>query len=262
MKHYAYNSPFKMVDKKGNKYTLRVEQDDTAESPRYWDNVAKMICWHRDYRLGDKHNYDDSYEFLIGLAKEIGIFNDDMWDMEQEELEQKILETDLVVIVPLNLYDHSGISISTSNGYPYNDRWDAGCVGYAYITKAKAMEELREYELDENGNHIKVEHRHPNGMVTYSYKTKPLTDETWRARAREAIDSEVETYDQYLRGNVYGFILEKEITVEEKCPHCGEVIHTYTEIKEVDSCWGFYGDCLEESGLFDEIAINNLVFVD
>ena len=260
MKHYAYESPFEMVDKKGNKYTLRVEQDDMAESPREWDNVSKMICWHRHYDLGDKHNYDDSFDFLIGIAKEIGIFTDDMWDMEQEELEKKVLETDLVLIVPLNLYDHSGISISTSNGYPYNDYWDAGCVGYAYITKKKAIEELREFEVDENGNRIKVEHKHPNGNVTYSYKTKPLTDETWKARAREIIDDEVETYDQYLRGDVYGYILEKEVTVEEKCPHCGEVIHTYTTTEEEDSCWGYYGTCLEENGIFDELA--NLEFVD
>ena len=260
MKHYAYESPFEMVDKKGNKYTLRVEQDDVADSPREWDNVAKMICWHRHYNLGDKHNYDDSFDFLIGVADEIGIDTDDLWDMEQEKLEEKILATDLVVIVPLNLYDHSGISISTSNGYPYNDRWDAGCVGFAYITKEKAIKELCEYVLDENGNKIKTEHKHPNGMVTYSYKTKPLTDETWKTRAREMIEAEVEMYDQYLRGEVYGYILEKETTVEEKCPHCGEVIKTYTEMQQEDSCWGFYGDCLEENGILDYIA--DLEFVD
>ena len=260
MKHYAYNSPFEMVDKKGNKYTLRVEQEEMADNPRNWDNVATMICWHRNYKLGDKHDYDDSFDFLIGVAKEIGIFTDDMWDMEQEELEKKVLEPDFVVMVPLNLYDHSGLSISTSNRYPYNDPWDAGCVGYAYITKEKAMKELREYEVDENGNRIRIEHKHDNGNVTYSYKTKPLTDETWRARAREVIDAEVETYDQYLRGDVYGYILEKEVIVEEKCPCCGEVIKTYTEMKEEDSCWGFYGDVLEENGILDYIT--DLEFVD
>jgi hypothetical protein len=87
-----------------------------------------------------------------------------------------------------------------------------------------------------------------------------LTNETWRARAREVIDAEVETYDQYLRGDVYGYILEKEVTVEEKCPHCGEVINTYTAMEEVDSCWGFYGNCLEENGIGDECS--NLEFVD
>lgn len=260
MKHYVYDAPFEMVDKKGNKYTLRVEQDDMADSPREWDNVAKMICWHRHYNLGDKHNYDDSFEFLLDVAKEVGIYTDAMEDMTDEEIMTELRKDDSVCIVPLNLYDHSGITISTSNGYPYNDSWDAGCVGYAYITKEKAMKELREYELDENGNRIKIKYKHNNGMVTYGYKTNPLTDETWRARAREVIDAEVDTYDKYLRGNVYGYILEKEITVEVKCPHCGEVISTHTEMEEVDSCWSFYGDCLEESGIFDMCV--NLEFVD
>lgn len=262
MKHYAYEAPFEMVDKKGNKYTLRVEQEEYAESPREWDNMAKMICWHRHYNLGDKHDYDDSFEFLLDVAKEVGIYTDKMEDMTNEEIMTELRKDDSVCIVPLNLYDHSGITISTSNGYPYNDRWDADCVGYVYITKEKAMKELCEYEVDENGNRIKIEHKHANGNVTYSYKTKPLTDETWRARAREVIDAEVETYDQYLCGDVYGYILEKEVVVEEKCPHCGEVISTYTEMEEVDSCWGFYGDCLEENGIFDTIAIVDIEFVD
>ena len=262
MKHYAYESPFEMVDKKGNKYTLRVEQDDMIADPRNWDNIANMICWHRNYRLGDEHDYDDSFEFLIGVAKEVGIFNDDMWDMTSAEIMTELRKDDSVCIVPLNLYDHSGLSISTSNGYPYNDRWDAGCVGYAYITKEKAMKELCEYEVDEKGNRIKIKHEHDNGRVTYSYKTKPLTDETWRARAREVIDAEVETYDQYLRGEEYGYIIEKEIIVEEKCPHCGEVLKTYTTTEEIDSCWGFYGDEIESNGIFDTIAIADLEFVD
>ena len=230
MKHYVYNAPFKMVDKDGNKYTLRVEQDDMAYSPRDWDNVSTMICWHRHYNLGDKHDYDDSFEFLLGVAREVGIYTDEMEDMSNEEIMTELRKDDSVCIIPLNLYDHSGISISTSNGYPYNDRWDAGCVGYAYITKKKAMEELY------------------------------VTDETWRARARERIDAEVEDYDKYLRGDVYGYILEKEVVVEEKCPCCGKVIKTYTEMEEVDSCWGYYGTCLEENGIGDECS--NLEFVD
>jgi hypothetical protein len=52
---------------------------------------------------------------------------------------------------------------------------------------------------------------------------------------------------------VYGYILEKEVTVEEKCPHCGEVINTYTTMEEVDSCWGFYGDEIESNGILDNL---------
>ena len=164
------------------------------------------------------------------------------------------------LIKPLYLYDHSGISMSTSSGYPYNDRWDAGVVGYAYISKNDVIKECPIYVLDENGERIKIEHQHADGRTTYSYKTTPATEETWRKRASEVIDNEVEVYDMYLRGDVYGYKLEKEVIVEDKCPHCDQIIKTHTEWIEEDSCWGYYGDCLEENGIRDEVY--NLEFVE
>lgn len=49
------------------------------------------------------------------------------------------------------------------------------------------------------------------------------------------MDLEVKTFDQYLRGEIYGFIIE---TVD------GE---------HLDSCWGFYGEDPEENGMKDHI---------
>ncbi|MHC4619184.1 MAG: hypothetical protein ACYTEQ_15680 [Planctomycetota bacterium] len=42
--------------------------------------------------------------------------------------------------------------------------------------------------------------------------------------AEDALRSEVETYDQFLRGDVWGYIVED-----------GEGEH-------IDSCWGFFGE--------------------
>ena len=53
----------------------------------------------------------------------------------------------------------------------------------------------------------------------------------------------------------------KENYIVEFCPHCNEVIKSYKEWIEEDSCWGFYGDCLEENGILDYIP-NKIVFVD
>ena len=44
-----------------------------------------------------------------------------------------------------------------------------------------------------------------------------------REKAENRLHSEVETYDQYLRGECYGFQL-------------------YEDGEEIDSCWGFLGD--------------------
>lgn len=256
MKHYAYNSPFDMVDKDGNKYKLTVERDDYPESPREWDNLTTMICWHRRYNLGDKHDFDNVHEMLEDLAYQAGIkYNE---DINTPNLMTKLAPHYL--IKPLYLYDHSGISISTSDGYPYNDRWDAGIVGFVYISKNDVFNHLVEYVLDDKGERIKVEHKHANMPSTYSYKTIPITDKTWRKRASEVIDGEVETYDNYLRGDVYWYKLEKEVEIEDKCPHCDEIINTYTEWEDVEGCGGYYGDCLEENGIRDEVY--HLEFVE
>lgn len=256
MKHYAYQSPFNMVDKDGNKYKLTVEQDEICDDPREWDNLITMVCWHRNYRLGDKHHFEDVHEMLEDLAYQADI--KDYEDLNSADLMTKLAP--YYLIKPLYLYDHSGITMSTSDGYPYNDRWDAGCVGFAYISKNDVFNNCIEYVLDENGERIKIEHKHDNGQSTYSFKTTPITEENWRRRAAEIIDNEVEVYDMYLRGDVYGYILEKEVVVEEKCPHCDEIIKTYTEWQAEDSCWGFYGDDLDENGIIDQIP--NLEFVE
>lgn len=230
MKHYAYNSPFKMKDLEGNEYTLTVEQDEYPQSPREWDNLCTMVCWHRRYALGDKHNFNDEWDFLQDLCEKLlGI---DCEDMTENEMLEKLIDSDKLLIKPINLYDHSGITVSTSNGYPYNDRWDSGCVGFIYVTKERIFKEC--------GN---------------------ITEENWKDCADKYIEGEMETYDEYLRGEVYGFSLTKKIIMQDKCPHCGEVIREYEDEEEIDSCYDFYGDCLEENGILDYVS-NDIKFVE
>jgi hypothetical protein len=38
-------------------YILEIFPDEPYESPREWDNLGTMICFHRRYNLGDKHNF-------------------------------------------------------------------------------------------------------------------------------------------------------------------------------------------------------------
>lgn len=232
MKHYAYESPFKMKDKEGVEYTLEVKRDDDTESPRNWDNVCTMVCWHRHYSLGDKHNYDNADEFFEDILHNVcGMRYEDFEELSTREKYKLASESDKIYIKELNLYDHSGITISTSNSYPYNDRWDAGCVGFIYVTKEKLFEE-----------HI--------GTV----------EETWKEQADRCIEGEVDIYDQYIRDDVYRFILTKKVLKQDKCPHCGEVIREYEVDEEDDSCWGFYGDCLEDNGILD--ILGGLEFID
>lgn len=232
-KHYAYHSPFEMKDSQGNKYTLKVEQCDFAEDPREWDNLCTMICWHRNYVLGDKHNYDDVDEFFGDILHNIcGMPYEDFDKLDTEGNYKLIRESDKLIIKQINMYEHSGITVSTSNRYPYNDRWDSCCVGFIYVTKETIFKECG-----------------------------GITEENWKERADKYIEGEMKTYDQYVRGEVYGYVLTKEITVKEWCPHCGELLSVYEDEEEIDSCWGFYGDYLEENGILDNISVD-LEFVE
>ena len=294
-KHFLYGEDeFKMKDTKtGKTYKLEVSIDNYPENPRKWTNVSTMVCWHRHYSLGDKHDYRNADEFLSHLCVSLLYKSyDETDDYSIEEMLEMLTASNEILIKPLNLYDHSGVSISTSNAYPYNDRWDSGCVGFVYITKEKAFKELCEYVLDENGERIKEEHKHLNASSTWSYKTQPLTDIAWKKRAEKAIKTEVKIYDYYLRNEVLFFELtevipvygciecEEEINVSELlsekqisfdgkihyyCPHCGvelgdedkeelNVVILEELEGESDCCGGFYGDTLEDSGILDNIS--------
>lgn len=233
MKHYTYNSPFKMKDKEGVEYTLNIMVDDCPDSPRNWDNLCTMVCWNRAYDLGDKHTFDNPNEFMQHLYLDVTgkHWCDDHKSDNWQDVYKELKETNLVLIKSINAYEHSGITVSTSNGYPYNDRWDSYRVGFIYVTKKTIFEECG-----------------------------GITEENWKERADKYLEGEMEIYDQYLRGDAYGYKLTKKVTIQEKCPHCGVVIKEYEDEVEEDSYWGFYGSCLEENGILDNLG--DLEFVE
>ena len=148
--------------------------------------------------------------------------------------------------MPLWLYDHSGITMSCgARTGQYADRWDSGQVGWILAMKKTVMKECVEYVLDENGERIKVEHQHEGMPSTWSYLTRPLTEETWRKRAVEIMRGEVEVYDQYLTGDVYGFTLYSA-SADDDTEH--------PDWSEEDSCWGFFGSDILENGIEDQVG--------
>ena len=64
------------------------------------------------------------------------------------------------------------------------------------------------------------------------------------AKVEEYLKNEVEIYDQYLTGDVYGFDLVKVSTCDEG--------HEHEE--SIDSCWGFYGSDIKENGMLDNLS--------
>ena len=163
------------------KFTIEVSEDhDEMFNPREChDNLGVMLCFHKRYILGDKNR--------------IGIEHEDF--SSWEEMEEYLYENqDAVMVMPLYLYDHSGITMSTGD---FGDRFDSGQVGFIYATREDVLKAFG----------------HKRNL------TKKLMD-----KVISCLKCEVETYDKYLRGDVWSF----SVTDAE-----GEI---------VESCGGFYGE--------------------
>lgn len=197
-------------------HTIRIVQDEDPINPRQeCDNFGTMVCWHHAYSLGDEQRSDDPADFFRELAIEADPHVADVIDYwenagyeaygeeKSDAMVKKAIERAIdkhVVMLELYLYDHGGITISCS---PFSCPWDSGQVGYIYVTRADILKE---------------------------YGGKVLT-QAKRKQAEALLRCEVEVYDQYLTGDVWGYIVEHEPTGWE------------------ESCWGFFGDdyCMQEA---------------
>lgn len=102
---------------------LEIHTDEDPQNPRDWDNLGVMICFHRRYNLGDdKTKISELTSDTVEAAQEL-----------RERIEKKG-----GIVLPLYLYDHSGITMKTT---PFHCQWDSGQVGFIYITKKKMREE-------------------------------------------------------------------------------------------------------------------------
>ena len=171
------------------KYKLEIFDDIDPCSPREFDNLGTMVCFHNRYKIGDETDLKSS-DFSS-------------W----EELESYLYkEENALIVIPIFMYDHSGLWINTTG---FSCPWDSGQIGYLYASKEKIRKEYN--------------------CKRISKKLKELV--------KEILCSEVNLYNDYLSGNVYGFTL----TDKEKD-------------EELDSSSGFYGTDYIENGIFDYVS--------
>lgn len=173
------------IDYKG--WTIRLETDPEPANPREWSNLGHMVCWHRRYHLGDEQPRKSPVEFLRDLARQAVSPNYPETLLETHL--EKILDAHYA-IVPLYLYDHSGISMNTK---PFSCPWDSGQVGLIYCRLSEAQKEWG-----------------------------PLKKKDLKEKTLGALAAEVETYTQYLEGDVAGWIIENE------------------DGEEIESVWGYF----------------------
>jgi len=138
-------------------YDIRDEMQEILDNPRENDNLGSMVCYHRRYNLGDKD------EYLPGHYKPN---SGDFWGWHGMEAYFDRVH-DLAVCLPIYMYDHSGIAVSTK---PFYCPWDSGRIGFIFVSKAKLR---KEYEVEE---------------ITESIVAKAI----------RILEAEVEEYNQYL----------------------------------------------------------------
>lgn len=104
------------------------------------------------------------------------------------------------IALPIYLYDHGGQTISSS---PFSCKWDSRLFGMVAVSVEKVRQEF--------------------GWKRISPKR--------REQIEKQLQGEIESYDQYLQGEVYGFTVTSQ----------------KDESDTIDSCWGYYGnDCLKD----------------
>ncbi len=162
--------------------TITISPDPDPTSPREDDNLGTMICCHPRYNLGDKQVTAED------IRDAVNEFGPD------------------AIVLPLFLYDHSGITMNTTG---FHCPWDSGQVGYICIRRDAINVEFGE-----------------------------IDDEAIEAMLRQ----EVEVYDSYISGEVYGFEIEYD-----------------SDTMEDDACWGFYGYdyCKSEAEEEVDFALDN-----
>lgn len=175
------------LEKENCKGFLLVDEDP-PNPRRDYDPLATFVCDHKSYDLGDTNLKKlTGYDVPGFLGTEAHVM---------DSIESHIRKHHgAVVFVWLGLLDHSGLHIYEGGGAsPFDPGgWDSGTIGFAFVSRETVI-----YEYGED------------------------TAET-RETALSALRGEIETYDMYMRGDVYGY----------------QVVDDDEEV--VDSLWGIYG---------------------
>ena len=163
--------------------TVKIINDDEPSDPREGSDQLGVMACFHP-------------EYTIGDKHRIDPHEFAGWD----ELERHLIRVEgALCVAPLYLYDHSGLQMkigSFAGLLPQGHaEFDTMQVGFIYTTRQRMKE-----------------------MCGWTRLTKKVQE-----RVDKQLEAEVETYNQYLRGDVYGYIIEDEV---------GD---------SLESCWGFYG---------------------
>lgn len=168
---------YKITCDDGMMYQLTVDTDMYPSNPRCnEDNLGAMVCCG----YGDCKSYNDAIEWSAALCRKYGKSDEVIDEMTIYEEMNFIAEHDDILVLPLYLLDHSGLSMATYR----QDAWDSSYTGFIYIEK------------------------------DFFLSACPIKDtEHWKDYAKKTLLAEVETYSAYLEGSVYMWDLIEYVKV-------------------------------------------------
>lgn len=188
---------------------LEIFADESPSSPREWSNLTRIIGWDRRFNLSDENQptprwIGEDYTPLGWWESYINV--------DPDETDNRIPTIDGVKVLfsaPLHLVDYGSNGVQLRIRPWADDEWN-GASGVVYVPE-DAWDECM------GADHV-----------------KPTDAEGWI----ELIRGEVKTYESYLNGHVYGYVVSKLTTCDLGYEHA----------TEEDSCWGYYNvsDAVEE----------------
>lgn len=190
--------------------------------------AVQVIDVNDDYRIRIEHDDDakspkdwDNVGHITYNEKSRYILGTQAVSLDRYEEIARGIEKGSLIGLPVYAYVHGGSSIATES---FSCPWDSGKSGWAYCSKERAIEKF-------GGKNL----------------TKEVKD-----KALGALKSEVETYNQFLTGEVYGFKIEKILSRDDE----GKVLQT----KTVDYCGEIYGldNCITQA----KSAVEQMVGLD
>jgi hypothetical protein len=231
-------------------FIVSIVNDDDVTNPRDdCDFIGTLYTWHPRYTVGGKNDYNNQerivdlhawvYDWLIpinyrdvilkGFSFECEVL---MFDAHEANVEEQAKFEALVdewignncEILPVYMYDHSGITVSAG---PFSCPWDSGQVGFIYVTRETCENDGENFD-----------------------------------DAERILKDEIETLNQYLTGDVWHYCISEfagsDKELEEILDSLSDVDTLYKDENLIvystsqdcydipqlewrDSCGGYYG---------------------
>ena len=155
---------------KHNGYTVKLIADNDAESPRDWYDNGLFIVTTRPWQALPTLLLSKSNSRSKNRYFEVLHDGQDAREcMEDKELRKTHW------VFPVFAYIHSGVALSLGRGGQFSDMWDSGHIGFVFAAKSEWRYQIR--------------------------------DTKKQGSARKAASTLVETWNQYLSGDVWGLSL-------------------------------------------------------